>query len=82
MAGMSTSGKRWAALFGIALALSLPKKVECGYPGSECVRAGTWQREVCRSYEHEPLGFYLLELWLERDIGFAYSSGESCHLPG
>jgi hypothetical protein len=78
MAGMSTSGKRWAALFGIFLALMLPKKVECGYPGSDCARPGVWSGEICRTYEHEPFGFYLLELWLDRDIGFAYSTGETC----
>lgn len=76
--GLSSSGKRWAALFGIVLAFSLPKKVECGFPGGECARPGRWQRDVCRSYELEPFGLYLIELWAKRDVGFAYTSGETC----
>ena len=75
---MTSSGRRWAALFGLILALSLPKHVECGYAGaSNCQQEGRW-RMMCTSYEVEPFGFFLLELAFKRDIGFAYSSGEDC----
>lgn len=75
---MTTSGRRWAALFGVLLAFALPKHVECGYAGaSECRHEGGW-RMMCTSYEVEPFGFYLLELAFKRDVGFAYSSGEDC----
>lgn len=75
--GMTSRGKQIAALIGMSLMLFLPKNVECGYPGGQCTRDGPL-RMVCRSWELEPLGFYLIELIAERDIGFAYSSGEDC----
>jgi hypothetical protein len=69
---------RWAFLFGVVLALALPKRVECGYPGAEdCRRQGKW-RTMCTAYELEPFGIYLLELAFRRDIGFAYSTDEDC----
>jgi len=74
---MTSSGMRWAFLFGALLALSLPKRVPCGVPNAECTRQGQW-RTMCTPYELEPFGFYLLELALQRDIGFAYSTGEDC----
>lgn len=75
---MSTSAMRWTFLFGILLALALPKNVPCGYPAAgNCQRQGKW-RAMCTAYEVEPFGFYLLELAFKRDIGFAYSSGEDC----
>jgi hypothetical protein len=75
---MTSSGRRWAALFGVILAFALPKQVECGYPGAaSCQHEARW-RMMCTSYEVEPFGFYLLELAFKRDIGFAYSSGEDC----
>lgn len=78
--GMTSDGKRWAALFGILLALSLPKHVLCGYPGAECHVWGpeAKKKSVCQRYEREPLGFYLIELVAHRDVGFAYSSGQEC----
>lgn len=76
--GMSSNGKRLAALFGIAIAFFLPKHVECGFPGAACSHAGPFKL-VCRDYEMEPLGFFLLESVAHRDLGFAYSSGEDCH---
>jgi len=74
---MTSSGRRWAFLIGVLVALALPKRVECGFPGATCqVRRGS---EVCTGYEIEPWGFYLLEYVAGRDIGFAYSSGDGCH---
>lgn len=74
---MSTTGRRWAALFAIVFVLALPKHVECGYPGGECTVPGGY-RQSCTHYELEPFGFYLIELLASRDVGFAYSSGEDC----
>jgi hypothetical protein len=75
---MSSSGKLWAALFGLLLAMALPKHVPCAYPGApDCQTQGRW-RMMCTAYEVEPFGFYLLELAFKRDLGFAYSSGEDC----
>ncbi|MGN6110646.1 MAG: hypothetical protein ACTHU0_36425 [Kofleriaceae bacterium] len=75
--GMSSSGKRWAALFAVALGFLLPKSVECGWPGGECATDGPF-RQVCHTYELEPLGFYLIEKLVERDVGFAYSTSQKC----
>ncbi|MDQ3301425.1 MAG: hypothetical protein M3619_32995 [Myxococcota bacterium] len=75
--GMSSSGMRWAFLFGVVLAIALPKRVPCGVPGIECAVEGRW-RTLCTSYELEPFGFYLLELAFHRDIGFAYTTGQEC----
>lgn len=74
---MTASGKQLAALIGIAIAFALPKHVECGYPGGDCGREGAFHR-WCRSYELEPLGFWVIELIAKQDVGFAYSSGEDC----
>jgi len=74
---MSTRGTRIAFAFAILLALALPKRVECRFPGGICGHAGRW-RTTCTEYEIEPLGLYLIELAVERDVGFAYSTGEDC----
>jgi len=74
---MTTRGTRIAFAIAVAIALLLPKRVDCGYPGATCGHAGRW-RTTCTDYEIEPLGFYVLELALGRNIGFAYSSGEDC----
>lgn len=74
---LSSSGKQAAALIALALMLFLPKSVECGYPGGTCATDGPF-RQVCRSYELEPLGFFLIEQLLERDVGFAYSTSIEC----
>ncbi len=77
--GMSSSGMRWAFLFGFVLACVLPKKVECGFPGAPaCAEQGYRLRVMCTAYEVEPFVFYMLELAFKRDVGFAYSSGEDC----
>ena len=75
--GMTSRGKQVTALIALALMLFLPKHVECGYPGGACAKTGPF-RMVCRPWEVEPLGFYLIELIAERDVGFAYSTGEDC----
>lgn len=73
---MTSSGKRLAFVIGVVLALALPKRVDCGYPGGVCeVSRG---KRTCTPYEIEPWGFYLLENVLGRDVGFAYSSGDGC----
>jgi hypothetical protein len=74
---MSTRGTRIAFAFAIVIALALPKRVECGFPGATCGQAGRW-RTTCTDYEIEPLGLYVIELVVKRDVGFAYSSGEDC----
>jgi len=33
---------------------------------------------VCKAWEVEPLGVFLVEKLLDRDVGFAYKSGEDC----
>jgi hypothetical protein len=75
--GMTTRGKRITALFAVLVALALPKRVECGYPGTTCGTVGALKL-LCTPYEVEPFGFYLVEKLLERDVGFAYTSGEHC----
>ena len=75
---MSYNGRRIAFVIAVLFAFALPKRVECGYPGARsCQTQGKW-REMCTAYEMEPLAFYLLELVFDRDIGFAYSSGQDC----
>ena len=74
---MSTRGTRIAFAIAVAIALLLPKRVDCGYPGATCGHAGRW-RTTCTEYEIEPLAFYLIELAVKRDVGFAYSAGEDC----
>ncbi|TMQ05104.1 MAG: hypothetical protein E6J91_41505 [Deltaproteobacteria bacterium] len=74
---MTTRGTRIAFAIAAVIALALPKRVECGYPGATCGHAGRW-RTICSRYEIEPLGLYLVELVAQRDVGFAYESGDDC----
>jgi hypothetical protein len=74
---MTSSGRRWAFIVGALLALSLPKRVPCGFPSGSCSHLGA-RGAWCTPYEVEPWGFYLVELVVGRDVGFAYSSGEDC----
>ena len=74
---MTSRGKRITGLVAILIALALPINVECGFPGARCGHPGAFKM-VCKDYELEPLAFYLLERAFDRDIGFAYSSGETC----
>lgn len=76
-AGMSSRGKQLAGVFAIVMVLLLPKRVECDRPGATCGHAGLG-RSVCTDYSTEPFGFYLLELALERNVGFAYSHDMEC----
>jgi hypothetical protein len=74
---MSTRGTRIAFLIAVAIALLLPMRVECGYPGGRCGHAGRW-RTTCTDVEIEPLGVYVIELAARRDIGVAYSTRDDC----
>jgi hypothetical protein len=74
---MTTRGTHIAFWFAIVIVFLLPKHTECRFPGATCGHAGRW-RTTCSGYEIEPLGFYLIELVAERDIGFAYTSGDDC----
>jgi hypothetical protein len=77
--GMTSRGKSFAAIFGILLALSLPKSVECGFPGGYCaVYGGPNNKMVCKYEELEPLGLYLIERVAHRNVGFAYSKTTEC----
>ena len=73
---MTTGAMQRAWVLGLLIVFFLPKRVECGYPGGVC--ALHQGRDVCTSYEVEPLGFYGIEMVLGRDVGFAYSRGDDC----
>ena len=75
--GMTPRGKQIAAFFGIALAMSLPKKVPCETPGRVCSVIGRDGRP-CRPTDMEPFGVYLLELATGRDLPVAYSTEVDC----
>lgn len=77
---MTTRGRAIAGVLGALIALSLPKKVECGYPRDEGEKCGHLNvlHHWCTPYEVEPLGFYMLEHLFHRNIGFAYSSDDEC----
>lgn len=74
---MTSRGKRVAGVIAVILLFLLPKHVDCGFPGGECKHAAFLQR-TCTPYELEPLGFYLIEKVAERNVGFAYTRGETC----
>jgi hypothetical protein len=75
---MTTRGRRIAFTIGAMIAFALPKRVDCGYPEGRCEHAGAHRGELCTPYEVEPWGLYLIELALDRDVGFAYTSGDDC----
>jgi hypothetical protein len=75
--GMSSRARQVTALIAILLAMLLPKHVECGFPGGECLRLNKAGR-VCTFHELEPVAFYVIEWFLGRNVGFAYSRGETC----
>ena len=75
---MTANGRRLAGVIAVLILLFLPKRVECGYPGAFCGHPGIL-KQTCKPYELEPLGFYMLERVTDRDIGFAYTTGEECH---
>jgi hypothetical protein len=74
---MSSNGRRLAFLIGIGIAFMLPKRVNCGYSAAESCsfqRAG----RLCTPAEVEPWGFYLIELVVKSNVGFAYSHDDGC----
>jgi hypothetical protein len=75
---MSTRGTHLAFAIAVVIALLLPKRVDCGYPGATCGHQGRW-RTICTDFEIEPLGLYVIELIARRDVGFAYTRGDDCH---
>ena len=78
---MTFRGRRWAAAVGLLVALALPKRVECAYPGADPKTCGHHNAlgRWCTTVEVEPLGFYLLEHLLGRNVGFAYATEDDCH---
>ncbi|MEO7092142.1 MAG: hypothetical protein ABI175_02750 [Polyangiales bacterium] len=76
--GLTSRGKRITAFIAVIIAFLLPKDVECRYPGGECGRHGMF-RQICKDHELEPLGFFLIEKLVQRDVGFAYRATEECH---
>lgn len=75
--GMTSRGKRITAVIAIMIAFFLPKHVDCGYPDGRCNHEGMF-RQTCTPYELEPLGLFLIEKLAHRNVGFAYTSGETC----
>lgn len=78
---MTSSGRRSAALLGIAIVLALPKQVPCEVPG----RAPGVACEVldadgrpCRKVDVEPLGVYAIEWVTGSDLPIAYSQRLDC----
>lgn len=74
---MTTSGRRNAALFGIALALALPKQVECEVPGRTCEVRDEDGRS-CRTVDVEPFGVFIVEWLTGRDLPIAYGQHLDC----
>ena len=74
---MSTNGRRNAALFGIAIALALPKQVPCEVPGRSCEIHRPYG-QICRSVDVEPFGVYMIEWVMGRDLPIAYSHRIDC----
>ncbi len=74
---MTTSGRRNAALFGLAIALALPKQVPCEVPGRSC---GVHQADglICRPVDVEPLGVFMIEWLVGADLPVAYSQRLEC----
>lgn len=74
---MTSRGKRIASVIALIVLFFLPKHVECGYPDAECGHDEI-MHQYCKYYEVEPVGFWVIEHVAHQDIGFAYSSGETC----
>ncbi|MBE7450574.1 MAG: hypothetical protein HS111_17240 [Kofleriaceae bacterium] len=75
--GMTSSGRRNAALFGLALALALPKQVPCEVPGRSC-ELHRPHGVVCRPVDVEPLGVFVIEWVIGRDLPIAYAQRVDC----
>ncbi len=74
---MTSRGKLITGVVALIALLLLPMKVPCGYPGGKCGRKGEFGL-LCKPYELEPLGLYLIEKLVDGDVGFAYRKGEDC----
>jgi hypothetical protein len=74
---MTTSGRRNAALVGIALALALPKQVPCEVPGRSC-EIHRPHGQICRPVDVEPLGVFALEWLSGSDLPIAYEQRLDC----
>lgn len=74
---MTTSARRNAALFGIALALALPIQVPCEVPGRSC-EIHRPHGVICRSVDVEPLGIYAIEWVIGSDLPVAYRQRIEC----
>ena len=75
--GMTSRGKRISLCIALAILFFLPKHVECGYPGGECGYIGDDHR-LCKTWELEPLGLFLVEKFVDSNVGFAYKRGVDC----
>jgi hypothetical protein len=75
---MTTRGKRIAFAIAIVAVLALPKRVPCECPGRDrCAHVDEIGRR-CTPTDMEPLGVYLLELAVRRDVAIAYSTFDDC----
>jgi hypothetical protein len=74
---MTSSGRRWAGLFGLTIALALPKQVPCEVPGRSCEIHRPYG-VICRPVDVEPLGVYAIEWLSGRDLPIAYSQRLDC----
>ena len=75
---MTSRGRRIAFFLGVTGALSLPTRVPCEVPGRACSEVRDELGHYCTPADLEPLGVYLLELVVRRDIAIAYRSGPDC----
>jgi len=73
---MTTRGRQTAAMFGVLVAIALPKQVPCEIPGATCevIR----DHRACQPTDVEPLGVYAIEWILHRDLPIAYSHRVQC----
>jgi hypothetical protein len=74
---MTSRGKRIAGVIALMILFFLPKHVECGYPDGRCGHLNVLHN-LCTPYEVEPLGLFALEKLAQRNVGFAYTTGEDC----
>jgi hypothetical protein len=74
---MTSRGRRIAFFIAVGVAMALPKREPCRFPGDECSQV-THAARLCNSFETEPFGVYLIEYGLERDLGIAYSHDLEC----
>ncbi len=68
--------KQLILVLGVGI-LFIPVKVTCGSPGAACAQPplpGT-NSQVRYYYEYEPLGVMVVELVIQKNLPFYYSSG-------